>query len=154
MVLLRRPDSNGERWNQNPMCCRYTTAQFCMLYPNGNVGSKFNNKTKFITGFIHPVCGRSDKRINVGFNLKFHSEIQQVKRHFRFHLHCLYYFREPARAVLEIQVAADSLFGPVHFQSLSLGFGGAGLPCNFYCKYKVYFFISKSFCKNFSIFFK
>lgn len=97
--LLRRPDSNGEYKCQKLVCCRYTTAQFRILYPNGNVGSKFNDKAEFVTGFAHSVCGRANKCINVGFNLKFHSEIQQVKRHFRFHYHSIYCFREPARAV-------------------------------------------------------
>lgn len=28
--LLRRPDSNGDYRNQNPGCCRYTTAQYLL----------------------------------------------------------------------------------------------------------------------------
>lgn len=99
IILLRRPDSNWEYKCQKLGCCRYTTAQFRMLYPNGNVGSKFNDKPKLVTCFVHSVCGRANKRINVGFNLKFHSDFQQVKRHFRFHCHSIYHFREPARAV-------------------------------------------------------
>ena len=38
MSLLRRPDSNGDYRNQNPGCCRYTTAQFVLSQLINNCG--------------------------------------------------------------------------------------------------------------------
>ena len=61
---------------------------------------------------------------------------------------CFLVSGNPPGRVLK-QVAADSLFAPLHLQSLSPGFGGAGLPC-FKCKYTTLFLITKNFLPIFS----
>ena len=51
----------------------------------------------------------------------------------------------------ETRVAADSLFGPFHVQSLSPGFGGVGLPRYLCCKVTAIFINCKKNLKKYLI---